>query len=419
MDMLFRDSVITYAHLIAPADARQRWLPGIDNQWAGFTDGSATSAGSESSVTLDDIRESTRRTLGAREEHLRWEAFLQELGPREGPALFYLHSLLPHSAWRYLPDGKIYENDFFGDLFVDGSGALWRDDPVYSEQGAQRFLLQTQFVDRQLGRLLDRMEQEHLLDESLLVVVADHGISFEPGMPRRNLSQGANRAELLPIPLFVKYPGQTDAVVDPAPGQTIDILPTIVDVLDIDVDWDLAGTSLSAGELNRASGALVTADGVEQIEIEGRSAATEVAEHLGELFGPGTDPFDVYGIGRHRGLMGRPIGEMPTRSETTSITASVSHVGDLGRVDKGETVIPARVVGTFSAEPPRRELVLVLNDRVAGTATAYYFPDANVWRFSFLVPTELMRNGCNTVSLFDVDTDENMTSVPLTETTDC
>jgi hypothetical protein len=64
-------------------------------------------------------------------------------------------------------------------------------------------------------------------------------------------------------------------------------------------------------------------------------------------------------------------------------------------------------------------LVLVLNDRVAGTATAYYFPDANVWRFSFLVPTELMRNGCNTVSLFDVDTDENMTSVPLTETTDC
>ncbi|MFZ0014858.1 MAG: sulfatase-like hydrolase/transferase, partial [Acidimicrobiia bacterium] len=379
LGMLVRDSAIAYAHLVTPSEARQRWLPEIDNRWAGFTDDSEPASDPSSGVTLDDIRESTRRDLGARQEHLKWEIFLDRLHNSDRSTLFYLHSLLPHSAWRYLPDGKIYENDFFGDLFEDGSGALWRDDPVYTDQGAQRFLLQTRFVDRQIGRMLDRMGQEDLFDESLLIVVADHGISFEPGMPRRNLSQGANRAEILPIPLFVKYPGQTEPKVDPVKAQTIDILPTIVDVLDIDLDWEIAGTSLSGGELSRASGALVTADGVEHVEIAGHAAATAVAEQLGEVFGPGTDPFDVYGMGEHRGLMGRPVGEQPAISEPVSITASVSHVKGLSEVDKGERVIPARVVGTFSGEPTRRELALALNDRVVGVATAYYFPDADVW----------------------------------------
>ena len=73
------------------------------------------------------------------------------------------------------------------------------------------------------------------------MVAADHGVSFRPDGPRRNVTP-ANVGEIGGVPLFVKAPGQRAGRIDPTPARTIDILPTIGDYLG--ARWDSEGRSL-------------------------------------------------------------------------------------------------------------------------------------------------------------------------------
>ena len=58
------------------------------------------------------------------------------------------------------------------------------DDPWAVVQAQQRYLLQAAMVNRILGRLIDRLRQAGLYERSLIIVTADHGMSFVPGEPR-------------------------------------------------------------------------------------------------------------------------------------------------------------------------------------------------------------------------------------------
>lgn len=49
----------------------------------------------------------------------------------------------------------------------------------------QRHLLQTVLVDRVLGVFIRRLQKLDLYDRSLVAIIADHGIAFEPGYPKR------------------------------------------------------------------------------------------------------------------------------------------------------------------------------------------------------------------------------------------
>ena len=80
-----------------------------------------------------------------------------------------------------------------------------------------------------------------------MVVVADHGIAFQPGV-LLSRPEAKNADEVYRVPLFIKAPGQTDGVVDDRVASTIDVLPTIVDLLDIEVDWTFDGVSLLSPE---------------------------------------------------------------------------------------------------------------------------------------------------------------------------
>jgi hypothetical protein len=80
---------------------------------------------------------------------------------------------------------------------------------------------------------MDEMKRKGLYEKSLLIVTADHGMSFLPGASRREPS-GPNLSEILSIPLFIKLPGQQTGAVSDANVETIDVMPTVLDVLGID-----------------------------------------------------------------------------------------------------------------------------------------------------------------------------------------
>ena len=47
-----------------------------------------------------------------------------------------------------------------------------------------------------------------MYDNTLIVITADHGISWQPGVDTRRSVNPSNVEELTPVPLIVKAPGQ-------------------------------------------------------------------------------------------------------------------------------------------------------------------------------------------------------------------
>ena len=73
---------------------------------------------------------------------------------------------------------------------------------------AAAYVLQVGFTDRVIGLLLDKLEAAGLYDRALIVVTADHGMSFRSDAPPRIVTD-ANVADIAAVPLFVKYPGDS------------------------------------------------------------------------------------------------------------------------------------------------------------------------------------------------------------------
>jgi hypothetical protein len=166
--------------------------------------------------------------------------FITALRPSHQGELYVLHVVLPHQPWRYLPSGRTLRTPTFGP-----GGRIWPRDLHRVARGYEAHLLQVGYVDRVLGRIVARLRATQLWNRSLFIVAADHGISFKVGEHDRSVNPN-NISDIAPIPLFVKVPGQHRAVVDDRSARTIDILPTIADVLGIQVPWRLDGRSLGA-----------------------------------------------------------------------------------------------------------------------------------------------------------------------------
>jgi hypothetical protein len=115
----------------------------------------------------------------------------------------------------------------------------------------QRILFQARFVDRLLGRLLDRLEAEGMLEEAAVVVTADHGLVMDPGALLRELSPlpeaggpvpvGSAELDLLPVPFFVKRPGQRTGEVSERNVSHVDVVPTIAAELGVELPWEVDG----------------------------------------------------------------------------------------------------------------------------------------------------------------------------------
>jgi hypothetical protein len=272
---LASDAGTVYLHILLPKDQRER-LPPLVGTWMDFraADGD-DERGLAKTRALTDLR--------GRVAELRRYVGEIHAGPR--PAVHFLHVLLPHHPWEYLPSGERYARPtLIPGLDEDGR---WEDDDLLVEQAWQRHLLQVGFVDRLLGEVVARLRATGLYDRALLVVTADHGVSFQPGIANRRLVP-ENRGELGLVPLFVKRPGQTRGRVVDAETSIVDVLPTIASVLGVEPAWPLDGRP-AAQETPPPDGELVR-------QLEAAVARKEA------LFGA-----DLYALGPHPDWLGRPV----------------------------------------------------------------------------------------------------------------
>ena len=98
-------------------------------------------------------------------------------------------------------------------------------------------------LDAELGRLFDRLRQNDLFENSLIIVTSDHGEALgEKGHLRHGgMSVYENQVH---IPLIVKRPHHGNAEVIRQPVSQVDILPTVMEVLGYEPPKDIDGRSL-------------------------------------------------------------------------------------------------------------------------------------------------------------------------------
>jgi arylsulfatase A-like enzyme len=104
---------------------------------------------------------------------------------------------------------------------------------------------QIEYVDRELGRFMDKLKQAGLWDRSLIIVTSDHGVSWNREAPGRVLTE-QNADLIFPVPLFIKLPDQTEGKVSSKDAQLIDIAPTIAATIGVKIPWQTAGHDLFA-----------------------------------------------------------------------------------------------------------------------------------------------------------------------------
>ncbi len=166
------------------------------------------------------------------------------------PQLSFLHVLLPHTPWQYLPTGQQYLADRQRGA-ARHRGRHLALEPGPGRPGRPAPSLQAGYVDRLVGRLVGRLRSLGLYDRTLLVLAADHGISFRPGASRRSALR-AGAPDVLGIPLFIKTPDQERGRIDDGRATTADVLPTVADALGVDLRWRTAGRSLLDPERSNA-----------------------------------------------------------------------------------------------------------------------------------------------------------------------
>jgi hypothetical protein len=255
-----------------------------------------------------------------------------------------------------------------------------------------------------LGDLVRRLKAVGLYDRSLLIVVADHGVSFLPGERRRAFTQ-ENLDDVVFVPLFVKRPGQKEGRIVESPVQTVDILPTIAKVLGVRVPWRVDGSPLF-GRRDRDRFVLLgdrsrfTADPLALEAGRDESLARQVA-----LFGSG-----LYAIGPNRELVGRPLDEL-TVGAGGEVTATLDQAAELRSVDLDAEVVPTRLTGRVAGGSCCRDLAVAFDGRIAATARSYSFGGEE--RLSVLVPESALRAGANEAELFWVRPGPLLVPVPL------
>ena len=397
---LVADALVVYGHLTFPGSSRDALAP-IDNAWNGFL--RRTDSGRGPGVRVDSV------PVPSGPDRVNWVNWMQRIingiGGVGRPVLSYAHLQAPHIPWATNPSGRHYDRpeQYTEVEGVEGNG-VWGADESAALMGFQRHLYQVGFLDTMLGEVFRRLDETGTWDETMVIVVADHGASFTPGEHRRWPYED-NRDDLYRAPMFVKYPHQREGRTVDEPAYGIDLLPTVVDALEITTDWMFDGASLlEIAGTDRPHEPIwwCCSDDPASTDL---SALIALVERNHEWVPDQGSWLGVAGAGPFSGLVGQPAAALDIVSDD-ALTWSLDLGSSLSDVDlssgKVQTILTGRVQLPEGLEPDH--LIVVVNEAVAGVG--YVNRDAaGGGAIRGLIAEELVRPGRNEIDILIPDGD--------------
>ncbi len=352
--------------------------------------------------------------------------FVASLQPGSKPQLDFVHIELPHQPWHLLP--TLQDTGHLAPQ-QGASKLVWQPDAYPAESARRQHLLQVMAADTVLGKIVDRLKAIGAWDDSLVVVTADHGVSFQPGEGIRSVTQH-NYEDILWTPLFFKYPGEQKPVVDDRPAQSIDVLPTVADVIGVKIPWKIDGTTLRGPvrkdfprEFDQTKGnsfsppdALGPKPGERYLKLDPAGFQDVIKK---QALPAGGDPgLRVYRIGPYGDLVGQTVAGLPMAPTSHP---SQAHLGgplvDQFRggpspkydiLDPKANNIPwAYMQAIVDNIDDDTWIAIALNGRIVGIGEGLPFQGTTSGTLTAILAPQLVRAGPNQLALYAIDGNAN------------
>jgi hypothetical protein len=386
-----------YARILAPQLFTSEDTS-VEDPYGLFTEAeSASHEAPKSSLDRDELVAHAVRD----DEKERFDEFLGGITGRDAQ-LNFVHLFLPHAPFTLLPSGTAYTN---ATELPGQDEERWADDWL-ADVAAQRHLLQAAYVDELLGSLVARLESLDRFNETAIVIVADHGISFRHGQPRRGATT-ENAFDIGMVPAFIKAPGQTRAQIFEHPFSAVDVLPTLAGLLHRTLSWSTDGQSaLEAPRrtvrmpgLARDLSAADLSDG-----LLGSVATLSGLVQLGEgdeglfRFGPYQD---LHGADPSLSQLGVSRADAMVRVQDSSAFTSVQRRSSL----------PARLQAEVDGLSVSDTVAVGLNERIVSTGPVIKNSNGRL-ALEVMLPESSFREGANALRFFRVSRDRVLQPIP-------
>ncbi|MGA7434963.1 MAG: sulfatase-like hydrolase/transferase [Solirubrobacterales bacterium] len=310
-----------------------------------------------------------------------------------GPKSFnFFHLLLPHSPYQFLADGSGYPSFILND-FATGSALQLPENVPESRKNMQQALSQTIYTFTLIERIIQRMKDAGVWDESLFVLTADHGASFKVGHSRRTVDS-ANAGWMIPVPLFIKYPGQEKGQINRRQVSSGDITPTVLDVLGLEPSPEATGKSLLDDPGNSPDEITVSSQATGTLNLSLRELdrqRKQAVKFRNSAFGSGS----LFAIG------GKPdlLGTNPARQGLVPLEAEFQTEGPTLEVDPSAPFVPVYVQAQLPGiDSDPGTIAVAVNGKVAATTRAWQRDGA--WMTAVNVPVDAFRKGTNRIVLY-------------------
>lgn len=181
------------------------------------------------------------------------EKVFEILGPlEERPFFAYIHYMEPHSPYyapppfdrHFNPDYEGTETGLINDKGekTDEATVRFQEDPERLEALIDFYDNEIAFLDHKIMQLFAFLKERGMWEETVVLVVTDHGEGFlEHGYLKH--SRGLY-SDLIRVPFMLRIPGFMGPLRVKAHVQTLDILPTVLDVLGLERQEMFMGQSV-------------------------------------------------------------------------------------------------------------------------------------------------------------------------------
>jgi hypothetical protein len=403
LSALFVDTGVVYLNMVTPPRVGSR-LPDVTQNWEGFLKSEKQKPKRVDGKSIFGSEWVDFFLSNQKSRDKLFRDFISSIRLSERPVLNFLDIGIPHMPMEYYPSGKRYTGADL-DLFED----RWPEDDWYVKGHFQRYMLQLGFVDTLIGELINGLKESGIYDKCLIVVTADHGVSYRPGDKRRTCRE-TNFADLMSIPLFFKLPDQKKGIVDTRYVESIDIVPSIADALGVEIPWSVDGVSLFLPQYQEKSQFRLASHKkprewvFEKEDVERQ--IKDLKRRVLSIFGSGSSkPNGLFAIGPHEELLGKiPDTDIPVRNGP--LKTKINEQPFFYDLDLAWEVLPLYISGhvetaRFCEELPKT-LAISLNNRVWGTTKPFANGD-----FSAMLPEEALIQGRNSIEVLAVSSSED------------
>ena len=137
------------------------------------------------------------------------------------PTFTFIHEGLPHSPYRFTGNGDLRQIEYDG-------GPLQEMSHDELEELQNFYREQITYVDSLFGEFVAQLKAKELYDQSFIVIMSDHGTSFDPQKAGRVLEH----EQVARVPFLIKSPGQTRGVVNPRSIDTSEFFGVLLDQME-------------------------------------------------------------------------------------------------------------------------------------------------------------------------------------------